>query len=137
MDPISVEKSTPVFVAGHGGLVGSALVTKLQSLGYTNLLLRAHIPSSISPFRHPQAYICHPLRPQGWRHPRQQHLPWRLHYHQHPNPNQCNHLYLKTQHKEASLSRLFLYLPEICPTTHLEKFPFNSSIRAHVLQGDE
>ncbi|KAL2530866.1 GDP-L-fucose synthase [Forsythia ovata] len=50
MDPISVEKSTPVFVAGHGGLVGSALVTKLQSLGYTNLLLRAHIPSSISPF---------------------------------------------------------------------------------------
>ncbi|KAL2465710.1 putative GDP-L-fucose synthase 2 [Abeliophyllum distichum] len=42
MDPISVDKSAPFFVAGHRGLVGSALVTKLQSLGYTNLLLRTH-----------------------------------------------------------------------------------------------
>ncbi|KAL2482815.1 putative GDP-L-fucose synthase 2 [Forsythia ovata] len=42
MDPISVDKSAPIFVAGHRGLVGSALVTKLQSLGYTNLLLRTH-----------------------------------------------------------------------------------------------
>ncbi|KAL2515383.1 GDP-L-fucose synthase [Forsythia ovata] len=42
MDPISVDISDPVFVAGHSGLVGSALVTKLQSLGYTNLFIRTH-----------------------------------------------------------------------------------------------
>ncbi|KAL2494852.1 GDP-L-fucose synthase 2-like [Forsythia ovata] len=42
MDLISIDKSVPVFVAGHSGLVGSSLVTKLQSLGYTNLLLRTH-----------------------------------------------------------------------------------------------
>jgi GDP-L-fucose synthase len=29
-----------IYVAGHGGLVGSAILRKLQSLGYTNLVLR-------------------------------------------------------------------------------------------------
>lgn len=32
-------KDARIFVAGHGGLVGSALVRRLQSAGYTNLLL--------------------------------------------------------------------------------------------------
>ncbi|KAL2499639.1 PTEN 2 [Abeliophyllum distichum] len=42
MDLVSVDKSAPVFVVGHRGLVSSTLVTKLQFLGYTNLLLRTH-----------------------------------------------------------------------------------------------
>ncbi|GAB4838158.1 Germin-like protein sub 1 member 20 [Ancistrocladus abbreviatus] len=36
------DKSAKIFVAGHRGLVGSAIVRKLQSLGFTNLLLRSH-----------------------------------------------------------------------------------------------
>ncbi|KAJ6698694.1 GDP-L-FUCOSE SYNTHASE [Salix purpurea] len=36
------DKSAKVFVAGHRGLVGSAIVRKLQSLGFTNLVLRSH-----------------------------------------------------------------------------------------------
>lgn len=36
------EKSAKIFVAGHRGLVGSAIVRKLLSLGFTNLLLRTH-----------------------------------------------------------------------------------------------
>ncbi|KAK1292073.1 putative GDP-L-fucose synthase 1 [Acorus calamus] len=36
------DRSAKVFVAGHRGLVGSAVVRKLQSLGFTNLLLRTH-----------------------------------------------------------------------------------------------
>ncbi|GAV74998.1 Epimerase domain-containing protein [Cephalotus follicularis] len=36
------DKSAKVFVAGHRGLVGSAIVRKLQDLGFTNLLLRTH-----------------------------------------------------------------------------------------------
>jgi GDP-L-fucose synthase len=33
---------TKIYVAGHGGLVGSALVRNLQKQGYENLLLRTH-----------------------------------------------------------------------------------------------
>lgn len=33
-------KSSKIFVAGHNGLVGSAIVRKLQNEGYTNLVLR-------------------------------------------------------------------------------------------------
>lgn len=35
-----MDKNTKIFVAGHKGLVGSAIVRKLQSKGYDNLLLR-------------------------------------------------------------------------------------------------
>ena len=37
MDP-----SSKIYIAGHTGLVGSALLRLLQSRGYTNLLLRTH-----------------------------------------------------------------------------------------------
>lgn len=36
------EKLAKIFVAGHRGLVGSAVVRKLQNLGFTNLVLRSH-----------------------------------------------------------------------------------------------
>lgn len=35
-----MEKEAKIYVAGHRGMVGSAIVRKLQSLGYTNLLLK-------------------------------------------------------------------------------------------------
>ncbi len=35
-----MEKSSKVYVAGHRGMVGSAIVRKLQAAGYTNLVLR-------------------------------------------------------------------------------------------------
>ena len=31
-----------IYVAGHRGLVGSALVRRLKTAGFTNLLLRTH-----------------------------------------------------------------------------------------------
>jgi GDP-L-fucose synthase len=37
-----MDKSAKIYVAGHRGLVGSAIVGNLQAAGYTNLLLRAH-----------------------------------------------------------------------------------------------
>jgi len=37
-----MNKSDRVFVAGHRGLVGSAIVRKLTGEGYTNLLVRSH-----------------------------------------------------------------------------------------------
>ncbi|XP_009803987.1 putative GDP-L-fucose synthase 2 [Nicotiana tabacum] len=37
-----IDTSAKIFVAGHRGLVGSAVARKLHQLGYTNLLLRSH-----------------------------------------------------------------------------------------------
>lgn len=37
-----MEQSAKIFVAGHTGLVGSALVRRLRQLGYGNLVLRTH-----------------------------------------------------------------------------------------------
>lgn len=37
----SMNKSSKIFVAGHNGLVGSAIVRNLQAAGYDNLLLRS------------------------------------------------------------------------------------------------
>ena len=31
-----------IYVAGHSGLVGSAIVRQLESRGFTNLLMRSH-----------------------------------------------------------------------------------------------
>lgn len=37
-----LDRTTPVYIAGHRGLVGSALVRLLQVEGFTNLLVRSH-----------------------------------------------------------------------------------------------
>ena len=37
-----MEKSAKIYVAGHRGLVGSAIVRHLQAVGYHNLILRTH-----------------------------------------------------------------------------------------------
>jgi len=35
-------KKTKIYVAGHRGMIGSAIVRKLKSLGYNNILIRTH-----------------------------------------------------------------------------------------------
>lgn len=37
-----LDRTSPVYIAGHRGLVGSALVRRFQSEGFTNLLVRPH-----------------------------------------------------------------------------------------------
>ena len=37
-----MEKSAKIFVAGHRGMVGSAIVRKLEAEGYTNIITRTH-----------------------------------------------------------------------------------------------
>jgi GDP-L-fucose synthase len=37
-----MDKITKIYIAGHRGLVGSAIVRNLQAAGYSNLLLRTH-----------------------------------------------------------------------------------------------
>lgn len=42
MDPFLANKTSKIYVAGHRGLVGSAIVKKLLQLGFTNLILKTH-----------------------------------------------------------------------------------------------
>lgn len=37
-----MNKDSKIYVAGHRGLVGSAIVRNLQSKGYTNIITRTH-----------------------------------------------------------------------------------------------
>lgn len=37
-----IEKSSKIFIAGHNGLVGSAILNNLRDKGYTNFILRSH-----------------------------------------------------------------------------------------------
>nr|NIN33889.1 NAD-dependent epimerase/dehydratase family protein [Gammaproteobacteria bacterium]NIO61295.1 NAD-dependent epimerase/dehydratase family protein [Gammaproteobacteria bacterium]NIT41041.1 NAD-dependent epimerase/dehydratase family protein [Gammaproteobacteria bacterium] len=37
-----MHKDSRIYVAGHTGLVGSAIVRQLQDRGYKNLILRTH-----------------------------------------------------------------------------------------------
>ena len=37
-----MQKDSKIYVAGHRGMVGSAIVRELQRQGYTNLVLRTH-----------------------------------------------------------------------------------------------
>lgn len=37
-----MEKNAKIYVAGHRGMVGSAIVRELERQGYTNLLVRTH-----------------------------------------------------------------------------------------------
>jgi len=37
-----MEKDAKIYIAGHRGLVGSAIVRKLKLDGYTNLLVKTH-----------------------------------------------------------------------------------------------
>ena len=38
-----MEKNSKIFVAGHKGMVGSAIVRELQRQGYTNIITKVHI----------------------------------------------------------------------------------------------
>ena len=37
-----MEKNSKIYVAGHRGMVGSAIVRELQRNGYTNIITRTH-----------------------------------------------------------------------------------------------
>ena len=37
-----MEKNAKIYVAGHRGMVGSAIVRELKKQGYTNIITRTH-----------------------------------------------------------------------------------------------
>ncbi len=76
----TMNRRRPIFVAGHRGLVGSAIVRELGDRGLRNLLVRAArswifaTRRLSSAFLRSRGRICVPGGGQGRRHPRQQHI---------------------------------------------------------------
>ena len=46
-----------IYIAGHRGLVGSAIVRRLQAAGNTNLLLRTHAELDLTDARATEAFF--------------------------------------------------------------------------------
>ena len=53
-----IRKDAKIFVAGHRGLAGSAIVRKLRSLGYENLLLRSRQELDLEDFDAVTRFFC-------------------------------------------------------------------------------
>jgi GDP-L-fucose synthase len=53
-----VKQTAKIYVAGHRGLVGSALVRRLNALGYSNLLLRTHEQLNLTNQREVQHFFA-------------------------------------------------------------------------------
>ena len=52
-----MERHSRIFVAGHRGLAGSAIVRKLRSQGYENLILRTHEELDLKRQRQVEAFF--------------------------------------------------------------------------------
>jgi GDP-L-fucose synthase len=48
MESFHMDRAARIYVAGHRGLVGSALVRQLQQAGYTNLITRTHAEADLT-----------------------------------------------------------------------------------------
>ena len=53
-----MEKHAKIYIAGHRGLVGSALVKNLQQLGYQNLVLRTHTELDLTDQQATEAFFA-------------------------------------------------------------------------------
>ena len=54
---IFMQKSDKIYVAGHRGLVGSAILRALQSNGYTNLIVYSHADLDLTKQQHVHAFF--------------------------------------------------------------------------------
>ena len=53
-----MEKQAKIYVAGHRGLVGSAIVRRLQAAGYSNLVVRTHAELDLTNQQAVQAFFA-------------------------------------------------------------------------------
>jgi nucleoside-diphosphate-sugar epimerase len=53
-----MEKNAKIFVTGHRGMVGSAIVRRLQSGGYTNIVTRTHAEVDLLDQRAVHAFLA-------------------------------------------------------------------------------
>ena len=53
-----MDKHAKIYVAGHRGLVGSAIVRQLEAAGYTNILKRTHAELDLTDARATEAFFA-------------------------------------------------------------------------------
>lgn len=69
-----MEKDAKIYVAGHRGMVGSAIVRELERQGYTNIVMRTHAELDLCRQDAVEAFLRRKNRSmyfwqqQGWRH---------------------------------------------------------------------
>lgn len=68
-----MEKNAKIYVAGHRGMVGSAIVRELERQGYTNIITRTHKELDLTRqdaveafFAEEETGICIPGSCKGW-----------------------------------------------------------------------
>ena len=54
-----MNKNSKIYIAGHRGLVGSALIRNLKAAGYTNLILRTHAELDLTDQAATEAFFSH------------------------------------------------------------------------------
>ncbi|MFA5775954.1 MAG: GDP-L-fucose synthase [Patescibacteria group bacterium] len=52
-----MDKSSKIYIAGHKGMVGSAIKRKLESLGYSNLVVKTRSQLDLTDFRKTQRFM--------------------------------------------------------------------------------
>ncbi|HUP06930.1 MAG TPA: NAD-dependent epimerase/dehydratase family protein, partial [Caldimonas sp.] len=55
----TIDRDSRIFVAGHGGMVGSALVRRLRAGGYRNLVLRTRAELDLLDQRAVHDFLAH------------------------------------------------------------------------------
>src|SRR5690348_3949515 len=55
----AMNHTSKIYVAGHTGLVGSALVRILQTQGYTNIVTRSHVELDLCRQQHVEDFFEH------------------------------------------------------------------------------
>lgn len=113
-----LEKNAKIFIAGHRGLVGSAIWNNLQQRGYTNLVGRSHKEldlldgTAVKKFfdeERPEAVVLG-CRPCGWHYGKPA-IPGGLYLPESANPAERNRREFPSRSKEAALLGKHLHLP--------------------------
>ena len=113
-----MEKNAKIYVAGHRGMVGSAIVRELQRQGYTNIITRTHKELDLTRqeaverfFAEEKARICIPRRSKGGRYHRQPIGIGGLHVREHDIGDECHPLGMAQWLQEAGVSRFIVHIP--------------------------
>ena len=79
-----MEKNAKIYVAGHRGMVGSAIVRELQRQGYSNIITRTHKELDLTRQDQVEAFLKRKSRSMySWLPPRwaalwPTRMPWRI-----------------------------------------------------------
>ena len=91
-----MEKTAKIYVAGHHGLVGSAIWNNLQQKGYTNLVGRSHKEldlldgQAVKKFLMKSSPVCHSGSGTCGRHHGEQSLPCRFYLSELADSAECD-----------------------------------------------